>query len=1270
MTPTTTPSPSDPSQPLDYASLPVAPGRTLIDASAGTGKTFAIAGLTLRLVLEGAPLAAPGDESGLPDLRRLLVVTFTNAATEELRTRIRAALRTASRAAQGLTSAADDPLTAPLADLLEAPEALARLRAALARVDEAGIFTIHGFGQRILREAAFESGTPFGLDLVDDDEAVRQRAARDTFARLTHTDAWLAALMLGLQDGKKNALDVLLDHERKIYRHPHTRVEPPQPTLGEALSALHEARAALGDALQQHGDDFEEQLAAIKWKAKALLKGASADDVRARLVACASRLPDALPFAEACSPAAIEEHAYKPKKAEREAREAFFGHPVCLACDGVARAARGVRLAAVPAFAREVRERAAQIRDRRGVQSFDDIIARLHDALHDEATGAALARALRERYAVGLIDEFQDTDPRQYAIFRTAFEGRPLFFIGDPKQAIYGFRGADVRAYLRAAQEADDRKTLGTNFRSNAPLIDAVNALFDRAPRPFLQDGIGFAPAHARGNGDADPRLQGDSRKPFVWWTIENEESDGSKPLGVGKAKDAIFPAIVNEAERLLAGGMTLRVGKGDSATTRRVRAGDLAVLVRTKGEADGVQKLLLERGIPSIVTKAGDIRDSGEMAELECLLLAFSAPEDRGFVRAALATELWGWDANRIAALDESGDSARLLGEVQAAVKRGARTWRKYGALSALTGFIEQEGVIQRLLALPRAERRVTNLRHALDLIHEAETRASRSPDELLHWLRHRSELPLSSQDRAYLRLETDADAVQISTLHNSKGLQYPIVFLPTLWDATWRSRIRQSDAPLVLPDEARGEADPVYFLDDAHPHHAAYRSRYEAEQLAEALRLAYVGLTRAEERCYVAWGPVNQRSPHSPLGYLLHDWKGDAPNLPPDAPAADLAEATARLATKATLACTDALRTWAAGYPDAMTVEPAPSTATPIVRARAPDAAAPSAPARPLRAATRARLADRWRATSFSTWKRDADAFETGEPDADVPVSSSPDAPVMLDSEQAGVCLHAFAPGRAPGNALHTLLEHTDFSAALETSPEPEAAAARAESARATLALHGLLAPRLHGPTPRGEPLDPVATALAITQRAAAAPLLPGGARLEDTSAGARLAEWRFVLPLGRVAPRTLAELFREHATNPLARAYAGHAETLPQAEIDGFLAGSVDLAVLHEERWTIIDWKSNRLGTGAAAYTPDAIERVMLERHYVLQYHLYLVGLHRYLRARLGAAYEYDAHIGGARVVFLRGLPAPGVADARGIFADTPPHALIAALSEALG
>ncbi|GAB5533978.1 MAG: exodeoxyribonuclease V subunit beta [Rubricoccaceae bacterium] len=1231
--------------PFHALDAPIAPGITLVEASAGTGKTYALTELVLRLVLDPEARQLDGPD-GLPDLRRLLVVTFTVAATEELKTRIRRALRLALAAFERGDAAEEAPaLVQPFIERFgDAPErAVRRLRRALALAGEAGVFTIHGFCKRILERSAFESGEPFAFDFTEDADRLRQRAARDVWHGLltTHPDLGRLAIAAGW------SLDRLLEHESHATRYADTTILPAAQDLTDALGAVDAARLELARIW-----DADEALTVVPaefFSRSEKTHGDLAVDRPGLFRRVAQFAQGDIRQLDAVRTSSTEKVTaaitYKNRSGPKAAVANVLANPGLLACDAVLGAVEALEQALVHAFVNRVGDTFQALKERAGVLTFDDLVDRLAQALGPEATTReALVRSIQAQFAVALIDEFQDTDPTQYQLFRTAFEGRPLFFIGDPKQAIYAFRGADVFAYLAAKTDARDTYTLGTNYRSAPRLVDAVNAVFGRLGpegRPFIYDGIPFQPV---ASASSTPALRGVTPEAsMVWWRADELKLNKRKEVGKENGRLAAMDATVTEICRLL-NDPAVQIRETDSEDSwRPLEAGDIAVLVRKNQQARDLQDMLRHAGITSVVGRGDDIRESREMDELERVLRAVARPSDRRTVRAALATEMWGWTAADFLA---DTDDTRLE-QIAEHLRHDRIVWRNHGVFRMLTGLLRREGIAPRLQGYADRERRLTNLRHAIELLHEVEGAEGRSPDELLHWVRTRMSRTFAQSSAVEMRLESDADAVQLVTMHNAKGLEYPVVFAPFVWDEsekeTWFGSF-EARPPVAHVDGGRRA---VYDLGSNQQDH--HQSLADAERLAESLRLTYVALTRAKERLYLMWGPLSGGH-MSALGHLFRDLP-----LPLADGLATLNADTKTTAQKALTSSMERLVEWIdeEDLSAHMATAPLPSGGGRVERR---DASTTATNARPLTSELANRIATHAGTGSFSSWASglDADARQDRAIDDDIELADAPETGIF-----------AFAAGPRAGTCLHEILQYADFASSEELlDPESDAS----ERVERRLRLHGLHHPRTH----RAD-LDPTHAVCEMVAKLASTPIPGFGFALADVEVtrSGLAAEWQFHAPRTTASPTEIASVFETHGDDAL-RAYASTLAGLDAATAEDLFTGIADLVVQHPapsddapaSPFYVFDWKSNHLGPTAAHYGSTAIARTMRTHHYTLQAHLYVVGLHRHLRARLGAAYDYDQHVGGVAVVFLR-----GITEATGWWTAKPSRQLVEALDALL-
>lgn len=1182
---------------FDLEHAPLDEGTVLLEASAGTGKTYALTGILLRLLLEGQ----------LQRLEQALVVTFTVAAADELKNRLRAGLVRALAACRGARTgeAFFDGLARHGASGAKV------LQRALDEFDAVGVTTIHGFCKRLLDEAAFESREPFELELAADEAPLWHAAAADALRLVRANDSPMLGALLHAAGPDPDELVALY---RAWRRHPDVALDPPEPQLQVHLANL---RAAVHRAAALWDDALIDRIAALPWtKGKNPLRGDPRRHAAQQAELLATEPEFALSFLAALAPRRTDRALHKRGRPSLD-------HPWFAACDDVDAALQSARQHLRCALLLQLDARFAWHQRERALLTYQDLLVRAHRALADDERRPRLLAAIHARFAVALIDEFQDTDQLQYEIFSTCFRNRPLFLVGDPKQSIYAFRGADLRTYLAARQHAVQRATLDVNFRSSQQLVQAVGLLFGRA-HAFVEPQIRLPTVRAAARA-GDRQLDGDPGPALRFRLLPPAAgAKGPTSLRAEDARAAIARDLTAEICRLLGGGVRL--------DGRALLPRDMAVLTRKNVEAVLVQETLRQAGITAVIGRAGDVFETDELIELERLLLAILRPNDASRARAAMATRLWGHDAAALAAL--SGDDGRFddaLGQLE----RWRQLWLKSGFFVMKEQLLADLDADARLLQERGGERRLTNFQQLCEMLHAAEHEHRLSPEGLLHWLAHeRAHKDEVDYQRRELRLESDEDAVQIMTMHGSKGLQYEVVFCPFLWDG------RRAPRRNAVVDTGGGRRF-AFELDDDDPGWLTS----EADRLAEDVRLAYVAITRARRRCYLHWGPIG--SAHgghwcSALAWLLQP---SAPDQSADRWQLAWAQATKdqpldRLAAEA--------QALAARSHGTIGVEP--------VAAAAP--AAPTEPAAPAArpGAPRARPAT-WSRELPRRWPRAVHSFSSlvagAAPDGDAHDRRDPGDALAA---APGRGIFGFRRGAEAGQCLHALLETVDLRA-VERGTDDDAIA---QQVRIALEQHGLADPAAHP----GE-LDPVAAVLQNLRDLAAAHAAPGGPTFAALCGGPRAAEWGFTLPVPDADPRALAALFAQ-ADCPVAAAYAPRLTSLPARRLAGYLTGFADLVAEHDGRYWLLDWKSNHLGNALSDYAAPAIAAAMHAHDYVLQYHLYVLALHRHLAARL-ADYDYDRHFAGVAYVFLRGV-VPGSEHA--VHAARPPSTLIDALDRWAG
>lgn len=1171
-------------------------GVQLIEASAGTGKTFTLATLVVRLVVE----------RGLR-VGEILAVTFTEAATQELRKRIRERLQLALDlfdARVGENESKEAELTRQLLAAQRAIEGDAamkrRLRQATLDIDLAAVFTIHGFCARTLREHALESGHAFDApELLADDSELRAELAADLWRAHAADDAGaedFATLWGGGHEMLAADLGALL-------REP-VLLPPDAPVSAEPPSGLRDAASALELAFRNHGEGFRAALlSAIDGKVlnAASYKPEWVEALFAELDAwCAAGDMDA-PF----------EH---PKLAnlQRETllaktNKAGIGRtpdsPLCDAVETYLEALVALaewkqrrRAALLHRIRADARARLAMLKRQRRFQTYDDLIDGVADALSG-SHGDALAKSLRAQYRVALVDEFQDTDARQWAIFDHVFgtgSGEPaLFLIGDPKQAIYGFRGGDVHAYLAAAREAENAPALAHNFRSRPSVLSAIEAMYANAgDQAFVDPRIEFRHVEAGGKrSDGDFLRDGNIAPALTVWKAPapiDASGKAKKAWSAGESRAFATQACVAAIHRVLSDA---RAGKA-TIDGEPVRPGDIAVLVRSHRDATQIRQALAMAGIPAVAAGKQGLFATPEARELHALLLALLHGGDDGRLRAALSTVLVGLNASDIEALERDGDVHRHW-------QQQALRWRERllrGGPLALVGELCAQQA-PRLLGLLDGERRISNYLQLAEQLQEAQPRAL-GLHGLVDWLERR--IAEDADDEAQLlRLESDARRVQIVTLHKSKGLEYPMVFLP--FAGIGRNEKSPSRC-CVVHDHEDGRrlhwklGDPAQwkFAGDA----------WKEEQRAEDARLLYVAMTRAEHALWIASGEFFAND-KSPLSAMLGD------------------EAALRAAGVV----------FDANQPPAELPRLPPES----------DSAIP-----PARTIAR-KLANDWWVHSFSQLSK-ADAGTDTASAATLPTSGGNDEPDATD-EAVDTAFDPRFAGNRYGVALHAALEHSDFAAWQEwregdIAPDGESA---------------VIADALRG---EGYGVDTLDDGIALTTALIGNTLtvaLPEGIRLCDVPFDQRRPEIEFQFALRPVRVEAMLELLHAHGV-----VRERHGFGL-RHKLEGLMTGLIDLTYRHNGKWYVLDYKSNRL----PAYDAASLQRAMQHSEYDLQALIYTLALHRWLRFRLGDGYDYARDFGGIRYLFCRGLDAarensPGIHAQR--FAPGLVHALDAVFGHA--
>jgi exodeoxyribonuclease V beta subunit len=796
-----------------------------------------------------------------------------------------------------------------------------------------------------------------------------------------------------------------------------------------------------------------------------------------------------------------------------------------------------------------------------------------------------------------------------------------LFMIGDPKQAIYSFRGADVFSYLKAARDAQAKFTLTKNWRSEPHLITAVNSLFSNLKNPFLFDGIPFENASP---GIQDSNGPAEKETPLTIWYLDSRvHSNANKPINKTDAVRQIAAAVAEEICRIT------------TAKNNQRQPGEIAVLVRTNRQAQQVKARLSAKGIPSVLHSTGNIFDSHEAMQIEKILLGISEPENPGYLKAALAMKMIGASGKDL--LSESPD-ARQRQDRLADFREYNRVWQRSGFMRMFQMVLSRENIRQRLLSFPDGERQLTNVLHLAEIIHQESTRLNLGIGGLLKWLAEQRDPQSPRIEEHQLRLESDEDAVKIVTIHKSKGLEYPVVFCPYGWEGSLID-----DPEIVFHQQGKGDGDERLTLDLGSDARALNLIQAQNELLAENIRLLYVALTRAKSKCYLAWGNINFAE-SSALAYLLHT-AGDAQidDRTKDI-VGELRKQVKRKSDQERIAELDRLVKNSQGSIE-WTALPESSDCNFFKMAEAAD--------RMFAREFSGTIDHTWRISSYSSLISRR-IIDIDQPDRDAPGSlfrhlerTTED---MIDSREPRIHadIFGFPRGSHAGNFFHDIFEHLDYTDCSHRALK--------EPVQRALQAHGF------GSNWQDIVCETIAHVLSVPLRPAQPQLALSSIAFEQ-----RVNEMEFYFPVNTISPHKLQSVFKKHSSFDSGGELPERLGKLAFSPVAGFMKGYMDLVFHCRHRFYLVDWKSNDLGPTIDSYGQAALQDAMQQHFYILQYHLYVLALSQYLRMR-HRGFRYASDFGGVFYLFIRGI------DSRrgpeyGVYFDLPKPALINALGKVL-
>lgn len=1197
---------------FDLLESPLA-GTNLIEASAGTGKTYTIAGIYLRLILET-----------MLSVDEILVVTFTVAATNELRDRLRRILRQALKGFSGGPTG-ESFLDALILRHRKSAGAERRLSEAIQNFDESAIFTIHGFCQKLLFQHSFESGDLFDTELLADETALMQEIS-DDFWRIHFFGA--SPLFVAYALSKNYRPDSFLRLLQTVLTTPPKAIIP-EARMVDTTRAEHAYREA-AKALSWEWPLQRREVAAFLLESNQLNRSMYRRNQMPALIEAMDH------FVAAGGNSLFPGGVFHRLTSASIARGMKKG---CASPDlGVFRICERMQrqheelchvyeqqlLYLKTAFCDYARQEMMRRKQACNVQSFNDLLFKANRMVGNPM-GKEITQELRKRYRAALIDEFQDTDPVQYDIFSRLFQesDTALFLIGDPKQAIYGFRGADIFTYLKATREVARRYTLKENWRSEPALIAAINAIFSRSERPFVYEEIPFAEAAPPHQTTTDTLTIGGISEPPLWCWFVDTAAVGSAALTrdlqsikKGDAEILIRQAVGAEIVRLL------NLGKEGKACIggRPIHAGDIAVLVRTNREARTVQEFLIGYHIPSVLHVTESLFDSHEAYEMERLLRGVAAPSNERLLTSALATDMIGLTCEE---LEELLESEMAWEEWMRRFGRYHDLWRKQGFMRMIRQLMSETGVQSRFLTFPDGERRLTNVLHLAEVLHSAATAQRLKMTGLLTWLAQQRNADSLRQEEHQLRLESDAYAVRIVTIHKSKGLEYPIVFCPFLWDG---SRMRSRHEPVAFHAEMSGGCA---IVDVGSPEKDLHQAWAEQETLAENVRLLYVALTRAKNRCYVVWGRFNEAET-SALAYCLHFCGKENEETILGA-----LESTCWSLTSKDVR--EALTTLGRDAGGTIVVQDLP-----LIR---PTSFLPAQTETEKLVCRRFKgdIDRSWRICSFSslTARFDQQKGELSSSWSDAPDHDEGVVHSSVIAERTAD-IFAFPRGTHAGLVIHEIFECLDFT---EDNPGALQQLVGEKLSSAGFAAHWSVA------------------LCNMVKKVISLPLAADGLRLNAIPVSERISELEFYYPVQSISPEKLKDIFLTYGGADLAFTRIAK-ETLEFHPSRGFMKGFVDLLFHYQGRYYVVDWKSNFLGSSCEQYDQKALQEVMEDHCYTLQYCIYTLAIHHYLRRRL-PAYQYAKHFGGVFYLFVRGID-PEQNSEYGVYRARPEEKLIEALS----
>jgi exodeoxyribonuclease V beta subunit len=1149
-----------------------------VEASAGTGKTYTIVGLYIRLLLE--------KKLGVD---RILVMTFTNKATYELRDRIMRRLQECMVAIEAGADS-DDPFFSEVISRfggIKKGESLKLLNNAIQNFDDSRIFTIHGFCQKVLNEEALYAGIPFEMEVVQHDSLLLE-AARDfwrDFVDQNGNDGAGRLKVAKLMKLGKTPRELIGPNGLKpLFSYAGADIEGDMhPDTSSVFDRAWELRQQLKDDWKKSRDDVMSELL------KCGLKYYTEKNVRSRV-----QKMDEFLYDEKLKDDSFDQLRYfltenvhdevnlTQKNRRLPAKLRFFD--LCSEYSAILDDLKRAESALIVNICQNILKRREQKSSQTGSMTYDDLIKKLRNALKDGNRGPSLQRKLLKNYPYALVDEFQDTDEIQYEIFDSIYpksgDDSGLLMIGDPKQAIYAFRGADVYTYFRAKKEGEPPVwSLSNNYRSTPKLIKAVNRIFDSTgEQPFIEDQIAFQPSKS-GLPERSGEYRIDTKDPVPLKFIVKKGLQTNK----SHCKAEVYKQTVSQVLELLGYNKRLIRDK-ESGLMREMEPGDIAILINSHRDARQIKIGLKEVGVDSVTYSQEKVFDTFEASRFEWVMNAILNPFDRTAVNNALLSGLFGTDLERLATLSSDEEAFQgILDELQELHE----TWTEYGIMPVFRKLISRNGRMAEIAEWRDAERILINLHQLADMASLAELKHNLDPVSLHKWFVDEMQNPDKSDEQSLL-LESDRELVKISTIHGSKGLEFPVVICPTLWEGKDFKedyiRYHKGNAEELTLNVDRLESEQRQEAEKAG----------KIENLAEEARKAYVALTRAKYECRVIW-LTHETSHLSGLGTIL------------------LGQEQLLTAMNESKIKEDS------SLHEELFIKPMEKLAddhTELIAAQSFLPFNKSVRYRQIRKDSEELQRRRYQGREYIRVQQKVESFsslaghqpEPSQPDYDQITERYAGFLKSSDVQEKLNNIFGFPKGPVAGTAIHKIFEHRDFRFDLaETSDHSELVLDVLDE----YGIEGKWMPVIQK----------------MIRDVAGADF--GDLKLASVTPQDELREMEFNFPISPANAEDLYSIIRDKNSIPLSN-----------RKIHNYLTGFIDLIVRQNGKYYLLDYKSNYLGDNPEDYSSESLEREMLSAGYDLQYHLYTVALKKHLERKI-PGFSYDEHMGGAFYCFVRGM-----------------------------